>query len=525
MVEDTLASNFTGDLIVPEPSLNRDPELAHEAAPSDILIYTEILTDITDRKAAEVEIRELADRLMLLNQISNQISNSFDLEVIVDYVLHAVRTFLGADACSLAWLSSEAELSCWEIIQESKREDLPSSIGTYPSDRVGPIGDVFSENFVLKIDDVSQYPEPIHQKFLDTIHCQSELLIPIKTRSQRIGVLISMHYLNQHTWTDREVEFLQSVCSQISIAISQADLYQKSCAKSDQLSQMLIELKQTQSQIIQSEKMSSLGQLVAGIAHEINNPVNFIHGNVSHTHHYTQDLLELVTRYQTAYPTPPNAIAQYIEDIDLEFLQADLPKMLESMQTGTKRIREIVKSLRLFSRLDEAELKCVNIHEGLDSTLLILQSRIQETLIRGRIIIQKNYGEIPWVECLAGQLNQVFMNVIVNAIDALEERDKYRSLDEQKESPSCITITTSLTVDRQTFISIHDNGPSVPDAIQPLIFDPFFTTKEVGKGTGLGLSISYQIITEKHGGTLTLQSTAETGTTFTIMIPNHSSAA
>ena len=525
MVEDTLASKWIMDgLIGPEPPLNRIPKLACEATSSDVLIHKEVLIDITDSKAAEAEIRALADRLMFLNQLSNQISNSFDLEVIVDYALDAVRTFLGVDACALAWLSSESELLCWDVIQESKREGLPSSIGTYPGDRVGPVGDVLSENFILKIDDVSQYSEPIHQKFLDTIHCKSELLIPIKTRSQRIGVLISMHFLSQHTWTDREVEFLQSVCSQISIAISQADLYQKSCAKSDQLSQMLIELKQTQSQVIQSEKMSSLGQLVAGIAHEINNPVNFIHGNVIHTHHYTQDLLELVAQYQTAYPTPPDTIAQYMEDIDLEFLQADLPKMLQSMQTGTERIREIVKSLRLFSRLDEAELKCINIHEGLDSTLLILQSRIQETLIRGRIVIQKNYGEILWVECLAGQLNQVFMNIIVNAIDALEERDHYRSLEEQKVSPSCITITTSLGIDRQTCISIHDNGPGIPDAIQPLIFDPFFTTKEVGKGTGLGMSISYQIITEKHGGTLTLQSTPETGTTFTIMIPSHSSA-
>ena len=306
------------------------------------------------------------------------------------------------------------------------------------------------------------------------------------------------------------------------LAYEQAD--RAHIKQATELEQALDALQKTQSQLIQSEKMSSLGQLVAGIAHEINNPVNFIHGNVIHTHHYTQDLLELVAQYQTAYPTPPDTIAQYMEDIDLKFLQADLPKMLQSMQTGTERIREIVKSLRLFSRLDEAELKCVNLHEGLDSTLLILQSRIQETLIRGRIVIQKNYGEILWVECLAGQLNQVFMNIIVNAIDALEERDHYRSLEEQKVSPSCITITTSLGIDRQTCISIHDNGPGIPDAIQPLIFDPFFTTKEVGKGTGLGMSISYQIITEKHGGTLTLQSTPETGTTFTIMIPSHSSA-
>lgn len=313
-------------------------------------------------------------------------------------------------------------------------------------------------------------------------------------------------------------------------AFEQGEL-KKSKAASDaakqELQRTLQELQLTQAQMVQSEKMSSLGQLVAGVAHEINNPVNFIHGNVTHAEVYARDLLDLLALYQAEYPQPRDAISDKIEEIDLDFLCQDLRKLLTSMKVGSERIQEIVKSLRLFSRLDEAEFKSVDIHDGIDSTLTILQSRLKAktVLVKGteyrssEIQIIKDYGDLPKVECFAGQLNQVFMNILANAIDALEERNRTRSLDEQKLNPSIIRITTEMTANHQILIRIADNGSGIPPAIQEKIFDPFFTTKPVGKGTGMGLSISYQIVIEKHHGTLECFSTPETGTEFAIRIP------
>jgi two-component system, NtrC family, sensor kinase len=478
----------------------------------DVALHNGIFFDITDRKNAEAEVQAFADRQTLLNQISNQIRNSLDIDSIISNALNATRAFLKVDLCSFGWLTIEAETSYWDIIQQSKHKDLPSVLGCYSSDQVGPVDQILFEQQILKVDDVTQYPEPIHRNFLESIHCQSELLLSITTQSQRTGILVCTNHFSQHSWSDREIDFLQSICGQLAIAISQADLYQQSQAKSQQLEKTLKKLKETQSQVIQSEKMSSLGHLVAGIAHEINNPVNFIHGNITHAHHYTQDLLDLIQRYQTTYPTPPTAIAQQIEDIDLDFLQIDLPKTLSSMKMGTERIREIVKSLRNFSRIDEIGAKAVDIHEGIDSTLLILHNRLGKADGRNPIAIEKHYGELPPIECFAGQLNQVFMNILANAMDALEE--------DESNPAGKITITTAITADAWISIVIHDNGPGIPDEIQSKIFDPFFTTKPIGKGTGMGMSISYQIITENHGGTLTLKSTPETGTTFTILIPS-----
>lgn len=280
--------------------------------------------------------------------------------------------------------------------------------------------------------------------------------------------------------------------------------------KTEELENTLQELSQTHTQLIQQEKMSSLGQLVAGVAHEINNPVNFIHGNLSHLELYFQDLLSLVKLYQECYPEPLPELETKAEEIELNFLQEDLPKILSSMRVGTKRIREIVLSLRSFSRMDEAELKPVDIHEGIESTLLILQHRFKATAERPEITIVRNYGNLPEIECYSGQLNQVLMNILANAIDALEEK---------KDSCSQIKISTSVVDSHWVKIAIADNGPGIPAQIKSKIFNPFFTTKPVGKGTGLGMSISYQIITEKHGGNLECFSTPGIGTEFVIQIP------
>ncbi|MEH1916574.1 PAS domain-containing sensor histidine kinase [Nostoc sp.] len=292
--------------------------------------------------------------------------------------------------------------------------------------------------------------------------------------------------------------------------------------QTENLAQTLQELRQTQAQMIQAEKMSSLGQLVAGVAHEINNPVNFIHGNLSHLEEYTQDLLRIIHHQQQS--GNKLEFQALCEEIDLEYIQKDVPRILSSMKVGTQRIRQIVLSLRTFSRIDEAEFKAVDIHESIDSTLMVLQHRFQETTKLPAIQVIKAYGTLPLVECYGGELNQVFMNILANAIDALEEwtienaQLRIDNLTSGLLTPT-IAICTSVIDSGWVKIAIADNGIGMSEQIQKQVFNPFFTNKPVGKGTGMGMFISYQIITETHGGKLECHSTPAAGTEFVITIP------
>jgi PAS domain S-box-containing protein len=413
------------------------------AAKSILQLFAARVGAEMERNAAEAVLSEYADRQTLLNQLVHQIRNSLDLDAVIATTIQAIRNVLNIDNCSFAWYSPDAEPPTWDVIQEAILDGIPSSLGCYPASLVGPIEPFILKQEILRIDDAEQYTEPMHREFLQTIHCQSEILLPIHTHSDKIGIIICSHHTQVRPWTDGEIELLKSVSAQLAIAIDQAELYAESRDKSQALQKTLQELQRTQAQMVQSEKMSSLGQLVAGIAHEINNPVNFIHGNLTHAGEYSHDLLEL----------------------------------------------------------------------------MILQNRLKAKPEYPGIRVIKNYGDLPEVECFAGQLNQVFMNILANAIDALEERDRTRLPDEQKQVPSTIYITTEITTDRWVSIRIHDNGSGIPEPIQERIFDPFFTTKPIGKGTGMGMSISYQIVVEKHNGSLECVSTPETGTEFAIRIP------
>ncbi len=294
------------------------------------------------------------------------------------------------------------------------------------------------------------------------------------------------------------------------------ELEQRVAQRTKELTKSLHELQQAQVRLVQAEKMSTLGQLVAGVAHEINNPINFIQANLHYLETYTEDLLKVLQLYQIHCPCPSLDIQNQTNKIDLEFLSQDLPKILSSMHIGTERITEIVRSLRTFSRHDEAEVKIVNIHEGIDSTLTMLQHRLKASSEYPEIVIVKEYGNLPKIECYAGKMNQVFMNVVSNAIDALQEAiDDGMSFQVQP----TIRIKTEVIGSDSIEIRISDNGQGIPQQIQHRLFDPFFTTKPAGKGTGLGMSISHQIITEKHGGSLHCISNMGSGAEFVIKIP------
>ncbi|MGL5059918.1 MAG: sensor histidine kinase [Microcoleus sp.] len=279
--------------------------------------------------------------------------------------------------------------------------------------------------------------------------------------------------------------------------------------RATELKLALADLKQTQTQLVQSEKMSSLGQMVAGIAHEINNPVSFIHGNLAHVQEYAENLIELIGLYKKNQVNLPEEIDEFETEIELDFIQEDLPQILSSMQQGSNRIRDIVISLRNFSRLDEAETKEVDLHEGINSTLLLLHHKLTDIQIQ----TITNYGVLPLIECYPSQLNQVFMNIIINAVEVLET---------VREGTKEIRIATKLIEELEQpwiKIAIANTGPPIPEEITSKIFDPFFTTKPVGQGTGLGLAISYKIVTEEHGGRLSVNNLATGGVEFAIEIP------
>ncbi|HEY9616293.1 MAG TPA: response regulator [Microcoleaceae cyanobacterium] len=283
-----------------------------------------------------------------------------------------------------------------------------------------------------------------------------------------------------------------------------------------------LELRRTRLKLVQEEKLASLGQLVAGLAHELNNPVNFIYGNLVYVQRYSQQLLEAVKLYESQCSSLTPEIQALSDQMDLDFVQADLPKLLASIESGTRRIQELVRSLRIFSRLDEAEYKAVDLHEGIESTLMLLGSRLQAKVPYPPITVTRDYGDLPLVECYAGELNQVLMNLLTNAIDAIEDKLKHWTAIHHPDLADYIPniyLQTVVTDQQQISIRIADNGIGMSEVVQQRLFDPFFTTKAIGQGTGLGLAIVHQIVVEKHRGSLRVKSTPEQGTELIVSIP------
>ena len=480
-----------------------------------------VLMDITRRKESENRYRDLARREALINRISAQIRESLTLETILQTAVQATRRQLDTDRVVIYRFDPD-----WQ-----GRVEVEDVVPPWTS-TLGDIGvdNCFSEGYanyyesgrVRAIDDVSEAElDACHQTFLSELQIRANLIAPILIQNQLWGLLIAHECRGPRRWSGSEIELMLSLAGQVGVAIGQSDLYYEANKNATQAQQQaqdleatLLELQRTQAQLVQTEKMSSLGQLVAGVAHEINNPVSFIDGNLNHAGEYAQDLMALIQLYQTGYPQPTGEIAAAMEAIDLEFLMEDFPKLLDSMRAGADRIKKIVASLRTFSRMDEADIKPVDIHDGLDSTLMILGNRLKANGDRPEITVQQDYGELPLVECYAGQLNQVFMNLLSNAIDALEEH-----LETDSTLTPSLLIRTAVVDPDQITITIADNGPGIPVSRQSRIFEPFYTTKPVGKGTGIGLSISHQIITERHQGTLDCRSAENQGTQFVITIP------
>ena len=377
-------------------------------------------------------------------------------------------------------------------------------------------GGRYRKGEVFAIDDVYQQGfSQCHLDIYDQFHIRAFINVPIFVEQNLWGILgVYQHQVPRH-WETSEVEFISQIAAQLGVAMQHASLLAHNREKTEQLSKTLINLQETQTQLIQTEKMSSLGQLVAGIAHEINNPVNFIHANLSHLEEYTNNILQVLNSYQKYCPEPPTEMKTLLEEADVEYIAEDLPKLCSSLSIGTKRIQSIVLSLRSFSRLDEAEMKPVNIHDGIEGTLLILQHRLKTDASKVAINIVKEYGELPLVQCYAGQLNQVFMNLLANAIDEVQSIKP-----SEEDNIKTIKITTDC-IDERVKISIKDDGNGIPPEILDKLFDPFFTTKPVGKGTGLGLSISYKII-EKHFGKLYCNSKPGEGAEFVIELPSKS---
>jgi light-regulated signal transduction histidine kinase (bacteriophytochrome) len=473
------------------------------------------------------ELRRTNQLQKILFQVVAKMRGSLDLEKIFETTAQEVRRSLRVDRVGIFRFAPGSNCGEGEFVSEDCLSQVSSNLAKRIHDHC------FQKDYAISyhqgriqvLNNVHQAGlKDCHIALLDALQIKAQIVVPLIQQEQLWGLLCIHQCTQPRQWEPSEIQFVTQIAAQLDVALQQAELLARTQQQSQQLAETLESLQDTQLQLVQTEKMSSLGQLVAGVAHEINNPVNFIHGNLNHVNGYLEGMLGLLELYQQHYPDPAVEIRDRTEELDLEFLKEDLPKTLTSMKLGTDRIRQIVLSLRNFSRHDQSDMKQVDLHEGIDSTLLILQHRLKASPVC-EIELIKEYGNLPLVECYAGQVNQVLMNLLSNAIDALEESADFLSLNADLGNPDAparqpmIRIRTEVLENQRIAIRISDNGRGIPEESRSHLFNPFFTTKPVGKGTGLGLSISYQIITEKHRGSLKCFSTLGEGAEFVIEIP------
>ncbi|MEH2160247.1 MAG: AAA family ATPase [Nostoc sp.] len=503
-------------------------------------LFTDSVGEVNGRGTATKQIRDISEAksqtldLSTAIKASQALSSEMELNPLMEKMMTIAIENAGAQ---IGYLLVKRE-NQWVIEAEGSIERDRVTVRSSSLVQVKHKMPVLVINYVertkenLVLDDASHTERFVNDDYIVANQPKSILCLPFAHQGKLTGVLYLENNLTTGVFTAERLEVLNLLTSQVSISIENARLYTnlhiysqeleisetQAREKARQLEQTLDELKLTQSQMVQSEKMSSLGQLVAGVAHEINNPVSFIYGNLTYVNNYVKDLMSVVELYQQQNQNLPPKVQNEIDAVDLDFLMEDLPKLLASMKVGTDRIRQIVLSLRNFSRLDEAEVKAVDIHEGIDSTLMILQNRLKPQPDHPGIQVIQEYGNLPPVECYPGQLNQVFMNLIANAIDSLDEFNEHRTYADIARHPSIITIRTTVEGD-VAVIRIADNGSGIGENVRSQLFTPFFTTKAVGKGTGLGLSISYQIITKKHQGQLECVSVFGQGAEFIVSIP------
>jgi two-component system, NtrC family, sensor kinase len=500
-----------------------------EAAMAELMETNATLQKTQDQLLqSEARFRELqAKEELLKRRLSSQIRSSLELDKIIKTAVQEIQSLLQIDRCQFLWYHETTANSYYELIHKACSESLSEQL--YPNcvEQVKTLQEPRRQQDLLRIDNIATDQQLVANSRTNLLHLglKTLLIVPLQTRSHHTGVIVCEHFQEDRHWNDHEVELIRAVADQLAIAIDQAELYAQSrtaaafaTAQAEQLKTALHDLQSYQTQLVQTEKMSTLGTLVAGIAHEINNPTSFIYGNLHYANEYIKDLLKLVRLYRENYPDPVAEIKMHSRAVELEFMMEDLPKVLSSMEHGAERIRHLVTSLRNFSRLDHNKMQPVDLHEGIESTLLILHHRLKANGDRPGIKLIKEYGELPKVDCHPSQLNQVFMNLLGNAIDALEEIQNIGKTAQNKFTPT-IWIRTEVTASDHIIIKIIDNGSGISESAKIQLFDPFFTTKPIGKGTGLGLSISYQIVVEKHKGMLHCESVLGEGSEFSIEIP------
>lgn len=510
----------------------------------------------------------LSQRETLLLHLAGEIRSSLDVRAVLNTTVREVQALLNVDYCGVWHYCAEPvytpehpeEASYWTETAVTRRSDVPGPVVSLLGGPLAALWPALLHFGVLNYDGYGEASPPILEPLMKKLGMTSVAIACIQGRqNNNCAALVCAQLKDNRPWPGTDLELLRGIGDQVATALDQAALYTQAQAaawqaeeRARELTEALDDLKATQTHLIQAEKMSGLGQMVAGIAHEVNNPVAFIHGNLTYASEYLQDLLGVVDAYESSCPEPPPAVAEIQQDLDVAFLRKDFEKLLASMQLGAERIRQIVLSLKNFARFDRAGMKPMDLHEGLEDSLMILQHRLKASETFGGVTVVRDYGELPPLVCHGGQLNQVFMNILSNAIDALE--DKARShlnpsalsagAHETRPWTGTLTIATKLLGAMETEadddntaetpaevppspqvpcprirVCIRDNGGGIPKDVRDQLFDPFFTTKPVGQGTGLGLAIAYQIVVEHHQGKIWCDSTLGDGSAFFVEIP------